>query len=176
MLILVAALAFVSFGQRQTPPSDFAFRLEYGFCNTDVFDTFQDIFVRDMGGMVPAVSIPLVLPRESFIDAYRAIVVADFFNYPSEFHTKPKSTCTSTPHAGGGATVSCSGITGFAPAWHYRLTVRNSGVTHSVSWRDNTSPYTEEASRLRQMLDAIIEMVRAMPQVQRLPLAQVGCA
>jgi hypothetical protein len=176
MLTLLIALAFLRPGQEHTRPSDFAFRLEYGVCTTDVLDTFQGTFVRDLSAMVPAVSIPLALPEESLDEAYRAIVAAGFFKYPPDFRTSPKTACTRTPIADGVGAVSCFGITGFAPAHHYRLTVREAGVTHTVSWHDNTAPSTEEADRLRHMLNVIVEMIRALPQVRRLPLAQVGCA
>jgi len=176
MLTVLTALAFLGLGQERKPPGDFSFRLEYGLCTTDVLDTFQGVFVRDLGRTVPAVSIPLALSQESFDQAYRAVAAADFFNYPADIRTTPKSTCTGTPTASGGGTVSCSGIRGFAPAHHYRLTVRDAGVTHTVSWHDNIAPSTQEAIRLRHMLNVIVELIRALPQVQRLPLAQVGCA
>lgn len=174
--MVLTALAFLGLGQDGRPPSDFSFRLEYGLCTTDVLDTLQGVFVRDLGRTVPAVSIPLALPQESFDEAYRAIVAADFFKYPVDFRTTPKSTCRSTPNASGGGTVSCSGIRAIAPAHRYRLTVRHTGATHTVSWHDGIAPSTDEANRLRHMLNVIVGLVRALPEVQRLPLARVGCA
>ena len=51
-MLTVLMAAFLTLSQGQKPPDDFAFRLEYGMCTTDVLDTFQSVFVRDMGGRV----------------------------------------------------------------------------------------------------------------------------
>ena len=165
------AFAFLSSGQAPTPARDFAFRLEYGLCTTDVLDTFEGVFVRDLGMRVSAVSIPLTLPQRSIDVVFQAVIAAHFFDYPADFRIKPTSNCTVTPNGG-----SCGGVSSvFAPADHYRLTVRSDGVSHTVSWHDSIAPSTEEANRLRDMLHVIIEMIRGLPEVQRLPLAQVGC-
>jgi hypothetical protein len=170
-ILLTAALLIL--GQASKPADDFAFRLEYGLCTTDVLDTFQGVFVRDSG--VRAISIPLKLPQESLDAVFQAIMTARFFDYPSDFRTKARSNCIVTPNTSGGATVECSGISGFGPANHYRLEVRNAGAMHVVSWRDGIAPSTDEANQLRTMLATIIDMVRRLPQVQRLPVAQVAC-
>jgi hypothetical protein len=172
---MLLTAAFLTLGQAATPAADFSLRLEYGVCTTDVLDTFQSVFVRDLGGRVPALSIPLMVPQRSLDVAFQAIVAAQFFDYPTDFRTTPTSNCTVTPNASGGSAVSCSGISGFAPADHYRLTVRNAGVTHTASWQDSIAPSTEQANRLRTMLHTIIEMIRGLPEVQGLPLAQVAC-
>ena len=167
--LVVAAV--LGLGQTPTAPDDFAFRLEYGVCTTDVLDTFQGTFVRDLGGPVAPLSIPLMLPQHTRELAFQAVVVAHFLDYPSDFVIKPTSNCAVTSSGG-----SCGGsISVFAPAYHYKLTVQSAGVTHTVSWQDNTRPSTEEADRLRNLLLSIIEMIRALPDVQRLPRAQVGC-
>ena len=175
MTVLILAAAILGLGQAPTPADDFAFRLEYGVCTTDVLDTFQGTFVRDLGGPVPPLSIPLTLPQPSRDMALQAVLDARFFDYPSEFRTTPPS-CTVKTNAIGGSWAECPGVSAFAPSNHYKLTVRNAGVTHTVSWQDGIRPSTEQADRLRQMLQTIIEMVRALPELQRLPGAQVGCA
>jgi len=114
------------------------------------------------------------LPKESLDAVFREITTARFFDYPSDFRTTSAGNCIATPDTRGGSTA-CSGASGFAPANHYRLEVRNAGVTHAVSWRDSIAPSTEEANRLRTLLTTIVDMVGGLPQVQRLPVAQVGC-
>jgi hypothetical protein len=174
MTFMLLAAAFLNLGQVSKPADDFAFRLEYGSCTTDVLDTFQRAFVRDLGSRVPGVSIPLMLPQESLDVAYQSITSAHFFDYPSDFQTRPATNCSVTLTASG-STISCPGISGFAPANHYRLEVRDAGARHVVSWRDGIAPSTEEANRLRTMFATIIDIIRRLPQVQRLPVAQVGC-
>jgi hypothetical protein len=173
MLILVTA-AFLSLGRARTPVDDFAFRLEYGVCTNDVLDTFERVYVRDLTAMVPPLSIPLTLPQRSSDLVFGAVVAAHFFDYPTDFRTIPNNPCTVTRNANGATSVSC-GSSAFAPAEHYRLTVRAAGVTHTVSWHDAIRPSSDEADRLRTLLNTITEMIRALPEVQRLPLAQVGC-
>jgi len=90
MSMVFAALAVLSLSQDLRPPNDFAFRLEYGVCTTDVIDTFDYVFVGDLGTRSPAVSISVALPHESRDAVYRAITAAEFFSYPSEFRTTPK--------------------------------------------------------------------------------------
>jgi hypothetical protein len=172
MMFMVLTAAFLSVGQGSKPAGDFAFRLEYGLCTTDVLDTFQGVFVRDLGSRVA--SIPLALSRESLDAAFQAIATAHFFDYPSSVWTKPTSDCIVTPNTGGGSTVTCSAIGAASPASHYKLTVQNAGVTHTVSWWDN-APSTEPTNRLRTMFNNIVELIRGMPQVRRLPLPQALC-
>jgi hypothetical protein len=150
-----AILATVLFGQAAQPP-DFAIRFEFGLCTNDIVDTFEGTFVRDMGPHDPAVSIPLVLPSEMLNAIYGAVEEARFFEYPSEFHV--------------------SGSSAFAPAEHYRLEVRTTGVRHVVTWRDAIRPTTAEADRLRSLFSRIRQLVVNLPDVQRLPRAGVGCA
>jgi hypothetical protein len=174
MLILVTAAAFLTLGQALTSVGDFAFRLEYGSCTNDVLDTFEGVYVRDLRAMVPPLSIPLTLPQRSIDLVFDAVIAAHFFDYPTDFRTIPRNPCTGTRNANGATTVSC-GSSAFAPAEHYKLTVRAAGVTHTVSWHDAVRPSSDEADRLRTLLNTITEMIRALPEVQRLPLAQVGC-
>ena len=137
-------------------PSDFAIRFAYGLCTTDVLDTSNGSFVRDMGLREPTVSIGLVFPRESLRAIYDELVAARFFEYPTTFHV--------------------SGSTAFvSPAMHYRLEVRSGGATHTVTWIDGNRPSNPEADRLRDLFTRLITLVEEHPSVKGLPRARVGC-
>ena len=140
---------------RTEVPSDFAVRFEFGTCTTDVLDTFNGVFVRDMGPQVPAVSVPLVLSSEVVEAIHGAVINAMFFGYPSEFND--------------------SGPVRVLPANHYRLAVRRSGSTHSVSWVDDTLPRSDEATRLRFLFTRIQQLVADRPELKSLPEAPVLC-
>jgi hypothetical protein len=153
-LLLGAIMPSTVAGLHQAP-SDFAIRVEYGRCSTDVLDTFNEVFVREMGGRSPAVSIPVVLSAESMSAIYRDVVAAEFFSYPSEFRVH--------------------GTSEFGPAMHYRLQVRSEGGTHIVTWTDGTGPSTPEANRLRDLLTRMVKLITDQSDVKRLPLARGAC-
>ena len=156
MRYLLLAATLLNIGQAAEPANDFAFRFEYGRCTTDVLDTFQGVFMSDSGVRGANLSIPLTIPPDSLRAVYQAITAAQFFQYPSDFRVK--------------------GNTRFGPSNHYRLEVRNAGLEHVVSWRDNSAPSTDEANRLRDMFSTITRVIRSLPQAQSLPVANVGCA
>jgi hypothetical protein len=153
-LLLGAIVPSTVAGLRQAP-SDFAIRLEYGRCSTDVLDTFNGVFVREMGGQNPAVSIPVVLSDESMSAIYRDVVETEFFSHPTEFGVH--------------------GTSESGPAMHYRLQVRSGGATHIVTWTDGTGPSTPEANRLRDLLARMVKLITDQSDVKRLPLARVAC-
>jgi hypothetical protein len=106
---VAAVLAAVHTVVAQTPalskPSDFGMRFEFGRCTTDVLDTFQGVFMRDMGSPnAPVVSSAVNVPAEALAAAWRAITAAQFFDYQSNFRVTGNSV--------------------FAPAIHYRLAAR----------------------------------------------------
>jgi hypothetical protein len=160
--MLVAQAALLSVGsvsaQHAAPPGDFAIKLEFGLCSTDVIDTFDGIYVRDLGHgqKVPA---QVSASSEEMDQLYAAMSAAKFFEFPADFK----------PHV--------DGIT--EPTPHYRLTVRAGGTTHTVSWTDwgwgspRTSP--PEAQRLRELLDKIIKTYSELPAVQNLPHSEMIC-
>jgi hypothetical protein len=153
-LLLGAIVSSAVAGFHQAP-SDFAIRMEYGRCSTDVLDTFNGVFVRDMGARDPAVSIPVVLSGESMSAIYREVVAAEFFNYPAEFRVH--------------------GTSEFGPAMHYRLQVRSGGTTHIVTWTDGTGPSTPEANRLRVLFTTMVKLITDQSDVKRLPVARIAC-
>ena len=68
------------------PPqqADFAFRFEYGSCTTDILDTFNDTYTRDMI-IEPDVTITLRLADPQMAAIYQKMVSISFFDYPEVF-------------------------------------------------------------------------------------------
>jgi hypothetical protein len=137
-------------------PADFAVRFEFGVCTTDVLDTFNGVFVRDMGPRVPAVTVRLVVPSDVLQGIHDAVVAAGFFEYPARLSA-----------SGGDAYV--------VPAEHYRLEVRSAGKLHSVSWEDHTRPRSEDANRLRFLFTRIKELLAYRAELKNLPRPSVEC-
>jgi hypothetical protein len=151
---VVATEIIVSPNLVKTPPEDFAVRLEFGACTTDVFDMFKGTFRRVIGTK-PDALVDVALPPDVRNNIYQAIVDAHFFEYPEEF--SPRTTMI------------------VSPAEHYRLLVRSGGVSHEVHWVDNAGASTAEAERLRTLIRRIIRQALELPEVAKLPRAEVGC-
>jgi hypothetical protein len=61
------------------------------------------------------------------------------------------------------------------PSFSYDITVRAGGVTHSVRWGDCCFAKTEEANRLRTMLESIMMLISEWPEVKALPEMGLIC-
>jgi hypothetical protein len=145
-----------SIAAAQTAPEDFAIRFEWGVCFTDVVDTFDNVVERFVRRDLHVSSAPSLVSQQVKDAIYKAIIEARFFEYPSEFRVK--------------------GHIAFAPAPHYRLVVRNAGRSHSVFWHDSSGPSTDEADRLRLMFTTIEQVLSGLPELNRLPIPNIGCA
>jgi hypothetical protein len=126
-----------------------------------VLDTFNGVFVRDMGPQVPTVSVPLALPSDVVEAIHSAVINAMFFEYPSEFNDAGPANDSDRVRV--------------MPASHYRLAVRRGGSTHSVSWVDDTLPRSDEANRLRFLFTRIQQLVANRPELKSLPHPRVQC-
>ena len=147
-------------GLADQPAANFGFTFEYSVCYQEVFDSFEQTFRREVG-TDPAVVIPAALSDEQMRMVYEKLVEIDFLSYPPEYRVP-------TPESGTVVEV--------MPAYRYRLTVRNGDVMHSVDWEDNiVDPINPETWRLRELFMLIRGMVRALPAVEELPAAGIGC-
>jgi len=156
-IALMGVRPYESRAQTHAPPSDFAFRFEFGLCTTDVMDTFENTFTRDVNSdQYPATSVSLVLPAATIQAIYDALVNARFFEYPSEFHVESSSVVV--------------------PSSHYRLEVRSGGAKHTVSWRDDSGTSTAQKDQLRSLFKKIASLIHARPEVQRFFTSIVVCA
>lgn len=141
--------------------SNFAVRFEYGSCTTDILDTFNDTYTRDMI-VEPDVTIPLSVSDSEMATIYQKMVEIGLFNYPEVF-------AIPTPKRG---------IVGIVtPATQYRITVRNGDLTKSLSWLDEIiDPKMPEADKLRELFQLIIKIIEEQPDFKKLPERKAGCA
>jgi hypothetical protein len=139
-------------------PQDFAIRLEWGVCFTDVADTFKGEYVRDLGSG-NRVTAQIWLSEQEKEDLFQSITAVDFSNYPSDFRPQTDSLTEPMPH--------------------YRLTVRAGGKSHTVSWHDSGWGTPErsvpEAQRLRKMLNGMRDLFLDLPPVNALPKSTMIC-
>ena len=135
-------------------PGDFALRLKFGVCTTDVIDTFKGEYVRDLG-MGRTVSAPVSISNTQTAELYGLVTQTSFFDYPSIF--QPQGNSFHEPYE------------------RYNLEVRAANVTHSVTWNDAEASGAPDAQRLRELLRRVIQMFRDMPPVQSLPRPEVIC-
>ena len=141
-------------GQTGGVPQDLGLHFAFGVCTTDVADTFEGRYVRDLGfGKNASASMPVSDAERQRLD--ELITSASFFDYPPDFRPAGSD---------------------FVEA-HLRivLTVRRNGVRHTVSWRDANHSSTPEAARLRTLVTELIKLFRAMPAVAQLPKADAIC-
>jgi hypothetical protein len=143
-----------SLGSQSTVPGDFALRLEFGICTTDVIDTFKGTYVRDLG-TGRKVSTHVTVSKALNAELHDLVTQAAFFDYPLVFR----------PHGNGG----------HEPYDFYRLKVRDAGVTQSVTWDDVMDSTLPEAERFRDLVRHVIRVFREMPAVKALPQQRIGC-
>lgn len=140
---------------------NFAIRFEYGSCDTNILDTFNGTYTRDMI-VEPDVTIILHLSDSQKADIYQKMVEINFFDYPEAFSIP-------TPQ---------NGILGrVTPATQYRITVRNGDLAKSLSWLDEIiEPKMPEADKLRELFQLIIKIIEGQPDFKKLPERKAGCA
>ena len=140
---------------------DFGFRFEVGTCLTERLDTFDGVFVKNLGGE-PARSVTahISLTDAQMTAIYRTIENIRLFDYPSTFNGVPA-----------GLQV----VAELHPAPTYRFEVRNGGSVHTVSWKDAYKPTTAEADRLRDFFSMVLGFIHEHPAFKRLPPAIAGC-
>ena len=143
------------------PEQDFGFRFEFGSCFTDVLDTFDGTFTKDLI-FDPAVTIPFRLSDEQMMAVYGKMIEIDFFGYPDVF-------VIPTPRSGP------LGIQ--TPAERYHIVVRNGGMSKALDWIDEIrEPWSREAENLSSLFDMIKEMISVSPEYRQLPERNGGCA
>ena len=139
------------------PEQNFAFRFEFGACYTDILDTFNGTFTKDLI-FDPAITIPFQLSNEQMISVYQEMIEIDFFDYPDVFSI-PNRTAFQTP------------------AERYHIVVRNGNISKTLDWTDEViEPVTSEADNLRNLFQIIMEMISASPEYKKLPEPKGGCA
>jgi hypothetical protein len=159
LLVQIALVTLAGAPSVRTPaPGDFAIKLEFGLCSTDIIDTFDGIYIRDLGHEQKA-RAQMFASREETEQIYAAVSGAQFFDFPADFKPREDSLTEPTPH--------------------YRLTVRAGGRTHTVSWTDwgwgSPRASAPEAQRLRELLEHIIKTYSDLPAVKNLPHSEMIC-
>jgi hypothetical protein len=141
-------------------PADFAFVFEYGMCGTDILDTFENTYTKDML-VEPSVEIPLALTIAEMQAIYKKMAEIDFYSYPSDFQI---------------AAPNDQIVVRVTPAMKYRFTVRNGGQFKVVQWTDDIVASADpEAENLRELARFIAQIVQSHVEVQKLSTPSAVC-
>ena len=142
------------------PQADFAFLFAFGTCSTDVLDTFEQTYTREIDPG-ESVSIPITLTETQMATIYGKMVEINLFDYPEVFQIPVKE----------GETIGM-----VTPAPSYRFTVRLGEVTKTVTWTDEiVEPTSPEADALRELIQLLLQVIESHPEIQRLPQSNILC-
>jgi hypothetical protein len=159
--IWLGGLMTASASAQPLPAGDFGFRFQFGMCWTETFDSFAGTYTHDADGDEKrAISTQFSLTDAQMRTIYQSIEQIRFFDYPSPFY---------------GYVTGLPGVTVVHPSRAYRLTVRNGGVVHEVSWDDRTRPWSEEALRLQAFFTMLIGIIHDHPELKKLSRPRMGC-
>ena len=157
-VLLSCMLGGCSEAKPQGTGQDFGFRFESGACFTDVLDTFEGTFTKDLI-YDPPVTIPLRLSDQQMKAVYRKMIEIDFFGYPDVFAI-PTPTFNQPWHIQ-------------TPAERYHIVVRSGGTTKTLDWKDEiVEPSSHEANNLRALFMMIDGIITASPEYRQLPAPQ----
>ena len=142
------------------PEANFAFLFAFGTCSTDVLDTFEQTYSREIKPG-DSVTIPIALTDAQMASIYQKMVEINFFDYPEVFEIPVKE----------GETYGM-----VTPAPSYRFTVRLGEVTKTVTWTDEiVEPTSPEADALRELIQLLLQVIESHPEIQRLPPSNILC-
>ena len=164
--ILIIILACLSIGllmlfpscQDNQQESSFNFIFKYGVTARNVLDTFQGTFTKDMI-LDPSITTELILTDAEMDSIYQKMVEIDFFSYPDEFEVD----------------VSGSELIGIVtPYSTYYFEVEYASGTKELKWEDEITNTDEEADKLRELIDLIINIIESKAEYQALPTPSGG--
>jgi hypothetical protein len=144
---------------RERTPKNFAVRLEFGVCTTDVIDTAARRYTRDTGQGKKSATV--ALSAQELLDLANEVADTAFFEWPRRIESR---------HANPDGT-----ITQVFPSARYRLEVRGDGRRHLVEFEDHQNWNGEPENSMRRLVNSIIHLYRQRPEVKRLPDIAVGC-
>lgn len=130
---------------------DFNLIFQYGI---NKLDTFKGMYTKDMV-QDPAVTIPMVLTvgeRRSIQSKMKDI---GFFNYPDQF-IEPEFE-RQTP---------------FQPSTIYNFEVVSESGRKKLKWLDGYYGQSEQAKKLRELIQYIANIIESKPEYQQLPPAR----
>ena len=153
-LALVATILGVT-GCSTTQPTESSFNLifKYGVGARNELSTFEDTYTKDMV-MDPSITVNLSLTEEELDRIYQKMVEINFFDYPDRFSV-------SVP-AG-------ELVTMVTPHMSYYFKVEYDSRIKELWWEDEIMNENEEASRLREFIQLIRDIIESKEEYKELP-------
>jgi hypothetical protein len=155
------------------PEPNFAFVFEWRWCGTYTLDTFDDTLtvVTVMSPTVP-ITISFALSQQDLSAIYGKMVDIDLFDYPTDFAIQ----------------LPPDVLRVYGISASYRFDIRNGEQWKVVRWEDqfdeprdvpwkaeDSEPSRTQATKLRELIDLIVQFVKARPEFDKLPNPG-GCA
>jgi hypothetical protein len=156
-----------------TPKPNFAFIFEWRWCGTYILNTISDsLTVITVMSPPTTTTIGFELSQQDLSTVYRKMVDIDLFSYPTNFSIQlPPDVMR---------------VYGISAS--YRFDIQNGEQRKVVRWEDqfdeprdmpwkaeDSEPSRTQATKLRELINFIVQLVRANPEFEKLPKPG-GCA
>lgn len=153
LAILVPLLGIAGCGERELQISDFDLEFKYGITASNVLNTFEGTYTKDMVAD-PPITIDLALSEEEKEEIYLKMVEIDFFDYPDVFSVEvlPDAIMTIvTPHS----------------SYYFRVVYGSQ--TKELRWDDDIKNPDQQADQLRELIILIRNIVESKEDYKALP-------
>ncbi|MGA9365225.1 MAG: hypothetical protein WBW16_12740 [Bacteroidota bacterium] len=160
ILLFLALLSLSCSDSGLSPESrDFNLKLRYGIAARNELNTFQNSYTKDLiiDGTVTA---PFVLSDAEFEQIKSKMIEIDFFSYPATFTLVRTDTI----------------VVSFEPHPTYDFEVKYNSSIKRLCWDDGIITNDQRATRLREFIRLIQNIVEAKPEYRQLPPARGGYA
>ena len=158
MLIAIVSFLLVGCGLPGQTVTDFDFIFRYGITAKNELNTFEDTYTKDMI-LEPSITVNMSLTAEEKAEIYQKMVEIDFWSYPDRFSVKVKP----------GEIV--SSVTPY-PSYYFKVT-RDSEIKE-LWWDDNIGNPDGRASKLRELIQLIENIIRSKDEYKNLPEPKGG--
>jgi hypothetical protein len=136
----------------ETTQSDFNMIFKYGVGARNVLDTYTGTYTKDLV-LDPPVTIALSLTHDEKNRIYHKMVEINFFGFPDTF-----SVIRDDEEAGF-----------FMPFSSYYFNVTHKTTTKELVWEDKVFAEDDQATKLRELINVIREIVESKEAYKKLP-------
>jgi hypothetical protein len=126
--------------------------------NYNELDTSNGTYTKDMVSAAP-ITINLSLTQEELDSIYNKMMEIDFFNYPDTFYVAVPFSATTTF---------------VTPSQRYYFRVTNGSQVKELFWNDKILNQDSQASRLRNLIQLIKNIIASKDDYKTLPPASGG--
>lgn len=158
ILLLLALLLLSCADSGLSPESrDFNLKLRYGIAARNELNTFQNTYTKDLilDGTITA---RFVLSDAELQEIKRKMIEIDFFSYPETFSVLRTDTI----------------VVSIEPHATYDFELKYNASIKRLHWDDGIITNDQRATRLRDLIRLIQNIIEAKPEYRQLPPARGG--